>query len=123
MRTIKFRAWDEELGMSKPFNVWEGERMLASWVWNTIAKENIFPLLMQYTGLLDKNGKEIYEGDIVKWIGDPDTTNIFYRTPNGVYEVIWNWTGFHFRDSQNCKFVPKPGEVIGNIYENPELLN
>lgn len=44
MITIKFRAWDEELGMSKPFNVWEGERMLASWVWNTIAKENIFPL-------------------------------------------------------------------------------
>jgi len=77
--------------------------------------------LMQFIGILDKNGKEIWEGDLVKWDGDPDTDNEFYRTPNGIYEVAWRWTGFHFLDYQNCKFVPKRGEVIGNIYENPEL--
>ena len=68
--------------------------------------------LMQFTNLKDKNGKEIYEGDIL-------------RSPaNEFFEVFWNDTagrwvfnGFCF-DVENLKFF----EVIGNIYENPELL-
>lgn len=73
--------------------------------------------VMQFTGLKDKNGKEIYEGDIVRleqW--EPE-----------IYEVVFNRGGFCFRHSDtdvfyhDAKYIEK-GEVIGNIYENPELL-
>ena len=79
--------------------------------------ENI--ILMQYTGLKDKNGKEIYEGDIIK-------TKIF----NGKYEnaeVYWNVNAWCIRTKKETTglFVTKGEygvEIIGNIYENQELL-
>ena len=70
----------------------------------------------QYTGLTDKNGKKIFEGDIVhNGAGDP-----------GV--VVWIYGSFaiHFSDGEDwdvCQYVKEEyTEVIGNIYDNPELL-
>lgn len=72
-------------------------------------------ILMQYTGYKDMKDREVYEGDIVRYYDD-------------IYEVRWIWVGFYLRSIQdngfdelatNENFV----EVIGNIYENPELLN
>lgn len=79
--------------------------------------------LMQYTGLKDKNGKEIYEGDIVEW----KYINAWQRN-----EIKWVQGGFvsimtAFKDElnemQSLSLISKLDcENIGNIYENPELL-
>ena len=71
--------------------------------------------LMQYTGLHDKNGKEIYEGDILK--------GTFYGFPmpeyDYVFQIYWDEKEKGFMASY---FEPSECEVIGNIYDNPELL-
>jgi len=79
--------------------------------------------LMQYTGLHDKNGKEIYEGDIV-------VDESIYRTPDWQYQIIWSdlkagWIAYP-SDESNLGFgMSKEAsfslEVIGNIYETPDL--
>ena len=74
--------------------------------------------LMQFTGLRDKNGREIYEGDIVRGAGIKPK----------VYVVGWldTYGGFAFLDDEKAipayEFLNDFCEVIGNIYENPELL-
>ena len=72
---------------------------------------------MQFTGLTDKNGKEIYEGDILKE-GRGDSSFI--------YTVIWRTGSWHVEGIGSTTFLKSivpDSAVIGNIYENPELLN
>ena len=79
--------------------------------------------LGQYTGLKDKNGKEIYEGDVVRIWADPKDYN-GYKGHNYIGIVEWDEfiLGFILSDGHGLKdfeFI----EIVGNIYENPELLN
>ena len=81
----------------------------------------------QFTNLPDKNGKEIYEGDIIRW-------HNFYPEPEDYFVVKWlDFRGAYslFRQNHFMSHLPyadlhemnkKNYEVIGNIYENPELL-
>lgn len=69
----------------------------------------------QYTGLKDKNGTKIFEGDIILLRGDEEP-----------YQVVFDESCFHVYDSSVCyvmnNFYDYEMEVIGNIYDNPELL-
>ena len=111
MREIKFRAWDKTsrkiINPKELINL-EGETSKNLPVWLT---------LMQYTGLKDKNGKEIYEGDIVKIKNEEIITDIFWCEDC--------WTVFVDDECESLWVNQREGdcEVIGNIYENAELLD
>lgn len=121
MREIKFRAWArrgewEEDGEHQKF-IMLGADVLAFEEFAPISEllgdvDDDF-YLMQYTGLKDKNGKEIYEGDIVASKG----TMLSGRNWEETKEVRFNPDfGYGLYDSHIFS------EVIGNIYENPELI-
>lgn len=114
MREIKFRAWDkvnkkmlhegdrelDRYALSFDFQIVEASDTNLVMADDTTARLN----LMQYTGLKDKNGKEIYEGDIVSSDGKK-------------YEVRWLDSSARFN-----LYADGSEEVIGNIYENPDIL-
>ena len=76
-------------------------------------------IIMQSTGLFDKNGKEIFEGDILK--SNKYTTSVFYE--RGAYRVKLRRTPNTTVTMDVISFIEKyKTKIIGNIYENPELL-
>lgn len=118
MREIKFRAWDKiNKKMISLTDIDKRDYVAIGGTWeiyNSYTEKCLLNhkngILMQFTGLKDKNGKEIFEGDIIKGIiGDISVKRV----------VFWEiFEGYTFFEDIDFNYL----EVIGNIYENPELL-
>lgn len=138
-REIKFRAWNKSNKqfdnfdeLLEPYNH-DDVSLLCKILDKSLNTDEY--TLMQFTGLLDLKGVEIYEGDIVKW--DDCSNGKYWRVAvveinpdiqfkivkNCIYELsaeegkVFQFGSFIYTDTHNHL------EVIGNIYENPELLN
>lgn len=131
MRKIKFRAWHAGHKHAAPQMLYD-ERPGDCLLWQS-QRQNITQV-MQYTGLEDKNGREIYEGDILTSAEYPFQDDGKYNY-HGVIEWIDEEASFYMtkrlanaekRGVSNGISQPiesiEEFEVIGNIYENPELL-
>ena len=131
MREIKFRAWNPKYSEMVYFDWHDIDDGCCYTGQNPISELEDVPV-MQFTGLHDKNGKEIYEGDIVKSHGKYPLT--LHTHPKHLMEVVYDCGYFGVRDlgdehgrvSNVCIVNPDDWletEVIGNIWENRELLD
>jgi len=128
MREIKFRAWlKEDKKMEnvktmdftdKTIRCLKKNEFINAYLLRRVSFDDVE--LLQYTGLKDKNGKEIYEGDI-----------LFFRDENMKYVVVWQDAAFIIKSIEIRKYSEKMYwiddveiccEIVGNIYENKNLL-
>ena len=127
MREIKFRVWDKENKEMLDVEDLHWDDCTREFLIRTTMYSDYFTpeemILMQFTGLYDKNGKEIYEGDIVSEKGH------YHLIPDKlVYQKIqWKDTYSCWLRGEYQRLTPKNVkqyeiEVVGNIFKNPELL-
>ena len=113
-REIKFRAWHKDLHDMRFWDVSKGGDNI---FWYTITEYPEMYNLMQFTGLTDKNGKEIYEGDI--WSDDNMVGQVIFDECR--FKILWT------NGSKGCLYTnvttSMNGKIIGNIYEHENYTN
>lgn len=130
----KFRAWDKTTSKLHVVNGIYCDNKKIHYIDDNrvrfVGFDNV--IIMQSTGLKDKNGKEIFEGDVVsrnsgmpsvvefgKWIYEED---FGYKIKNIGFYLNSSYDDDEFFQAMDYEDIRKNYEVIGNIYENPELL-
>ena len=131
-REIKFRVWDKKRKKMFPisemfFHAEPIDLGIIDYDWDTVTiwsdnkeigeevKRKNEIVLMQFTGLKDKNNKEVYEGDMVK--------DYSGETQEVIWDIHWNGMGgWNLTGHSGVYEWIGEEEIIGNIYENPELL-
>jgi uncharacterized phage protein (TIGR01671 family) len=133
MKELKFRLWAGKkfyyefyIFNGKPY-CWENsESDIVPW----FNKDQVLlygePVTQQFTGLLDKNNKEIYEGDIIKWFHPTESIGVCEYFINEVFNAPYPnqcYFGLRVKEVGICHFQEDDTyEVIGNIFENADLL-
>jgi uncharacterized phage protein (TIGR01671 family) len=107
MREIKFRAWDEGIEQWRYFTL--DDTLMGRFIRFSLTHFG------QYTGLKDKHGNEIYEGDILG-SSHGNLGPVQYRAEYAAFGI--DWKGVEDADLLHWEEL----EVIGNIYENPDLI-
>lgn len=131
---IKFRVWDKRnnrIIMPRKFATiipvldFNGNLGVMdtykNWHWHGIVPEDEYELML-FTGLQDKNGKEIYEADIVLY-----DRNIHKDIDTAKFKVVWAKDRYVLQEIKHKYYIDDVTwelvEVIGNIYENPDLIS
>ena len=124
-REIKFRAWTD-IGIVDRKMYYQRLTDYLTPVFTPAGYGLFNPTLrvMQFTGLKDKNGKEIYEGDIITIYGYEMNYEIIFKSGCFGFEVInpINKISYNFATFKNIDQEYVDCEVLGNIFENPDLL-
>lgn len=124
-REIKFRAWDKDKKRMFDSGASKVESVGFNYPWGFFTGNNDIEI-MQYTGLQDRNGKEIYESDLLTF-GDKKRYTVDWFSGGFVYRVLekddeWAYAEKNDPREPIGKIPNGLVEIIGNIYENPELL-
>lgn len=116
----RYRAWDKEFKEMVQVDalVFDEQIIKATYKNGNVVKEDLKNyVLMQSTGLKDKNGKEIFEGDILGTKDGLLDGVVEYRTDLG----MWTNSLFRYNNFERLCSVANSRRIIGNIWENPEL--
>jgi uncharacterized phage protein (TIGR01671 family) len=116
MRKLKFRVWLTFSRQFKYFDIYEG------------TNSGIPGIIQQFTGLIDKNGKDIYEGDFINFsvnytVDSSDIDIVTWKNQEVHYseEHAGFFFGHKYEFQMLDKIMPETIEVVGNIFENPDL--